>query len=1121
MLRKSHNIIMIVISLLLLSHNNVVVGQDNFPAVAPPPKLLWEVGTPDNKCLEFALAPTNYARYDEDAYYMVGHSRPNEDWFYIHPGPRDEWAQSVPHIFTILFYLKSVATQDNAMLLLYLLEFNRQYPPTITAYVNGNAFPVRLPPGNGTDAMLNVFDGSMPGSKKIEIMFPSSMLRLGENVVQFTVSNGSWFIYDAVQLFTSDTFQLAEPQKTVLRIGTPVPLPIVKTEEDKDWREIKIPIRCYGQPFQGKISITNNDPMDISLETGWNNIYYQVKEVDQDTFVSVEIKQEDRAVATRDFVIPPSKQMILYLLPHSHNDIGYTHVQTEVLKIQHGNIIKALDLIERTKDYPPEARFHWSAEVLWAVKDFWTSADVDTKERFKKAVQEGTLELPALFTNQLTGLCNGEELTHLLDTAHHLSKELGIDVDSALITDVPGYTWGLIPVLAQAGVKYFSIAPNLGWRIGNILEVWGDKPFYWSSPCGKYKVLTWIGLAGYSWFFGGVDAMPDQIRNYLAELESRHFGYDIAIARYSIASDNGPPDERLPEFVKQWNEQHKTPKLAITTARKALKDFENKHGKNLPQFAGEITPYWEDGSASSARETALNRRTVRALMDIETLWAVWFPDKYPAEKLLEAWENAVLYDEHTWGAHNSISEPDSTFVKEQWAIKQSFAINANRIKGELINRFVENFNPIYEKVSQVIVINPTSNNLTRIITIPASWTRKGNRVLRDGKPVPSQTLKSNELVFIASDIPAWGSAVFSLEEGNPESPENPVVVSGNVLQNEAVEVIIDPQTGTIQSLKTRIDGNEFIKQDPLYRANEYLYTEGRNPDNTKRAGNICVEVKETGPVVASVIIHTRSAPGAKEIRSEYLLYANTDVVEIVNYIDKEEIRTPEAVHYAFAFNIETPKIRYQTPFAVVHLPEQHLPGSCMNYLTVQDWVDIWNEEKGIMFFTPDAPMIEIGKITVDPIEVGWKKGLILDPYVFSYVMNNYWETNYKASQDGPHTFRYYLKPYKKGEILNPDILAKQWIHDAIIIPTTFVPKSSSIPPQITPEWVIYHIKYSPADKSYIVRLFNPTSEAVRVQVKAPSSAKPVVITSTLSGVPQQEPFTGNLAPWEMVTLKLK
>ncbi len=38
----------------------------------------------------------------------------------------------------------------------------------------------------------------------------------------------------------------------------------------------------------------------------------------------------------------------------------------------------------------------------------------------------------------------------------------------------------------------------------------------------------------------------------------------------------------------------------------------------------------------------------------------------------------MLYDEHTWGAYCSISEPDSEFTKAQWKIKAQFAVDADK-----------------------------------------------------------------------------------------------------------------------------------------------------------------------------------------------------------------------------------------------------------------------------------------------------------------------------------------------------------------------------------------------------------------------------------------------------------
>ncbi|MBL0045189.1 MAG: hypothetical protein IPP33_12590 [Flavobacteriales bacterium] len=60
----------------------------------------------------------------------------------------------------------------------------------------------------------------------------------------------------------------------------------------------------------------------------------------------------------------------IHLVHHSHTDIGYSHLQAEVEKIQNNNIWKALELIERTKDYPEGSRFMWNVESLWAVENF-------------------------------------------------------------------------------------------------------------------------------------------------------------------------------------------------------------------------------------------------------------------------------------------------------------------------------------------------------------------------------------------------------------------------------------------------------------------------------------------------------------------------------------------------------------------------------------------------------------------------------------------------------------------------------------------------------------------------------------------------------------------------------
>ncbi len=128
-----------------------------------------------------------------------------------------------------------------------------------------------------------------------------------------------------------------------------------------------------------------------------------------------------------------------------------------------------------------------------------------------------------------------------------------------MITDVPGYTWGIVPAFALSGVKYFSIGPNYGHRIGSTLSAWGDRPFYWVSPSENQKVLCWMAGHGYSWFHRGPLRDGTALLEYLDDLDAKGYPYDMVQVRYNIGGDNGPPDPGICDFVKDWNERYLSP----------------------------------------------------------------------------------------------------------------------------------------------------------------------------------------------------------------------------------------------------------------------------------------------------------------------------------------------------------------------------------------------------------------------------------------------------------------------------------------------------------------------------------------------------------------------------------
>jgi alpha-mannosidase len=246
-------------------------------------------------------------------------------------------------------------------------------------------------------------------------------------------------------------------------------------------------------------------------------------------------------------------------------------------------------------------------------------------------------------------------------------------------------------------------------------------------------------------------------------------------------------------------------------------------------------------------------------------------------------------------------------------------------------------------------------------------------------------------------------------------------------------------------------------------------------------------------------------------------------VDIINVIDKQKIYKQEGVHLAFPFNVPEGVMRMDVPWAVVRPEIDQLPGACKNYFTVQRWVDVSNEDYGVIWATVDAPLVEVGAITNDPRGgVGWIKKLEPSTTLYSYVMNNYWETNYKAGQKGPTTFRYSIKPHRRfdsGEAARFGIERSQ--------PFIVVPVDKNAPVQnsilsVEPVGVIV-TAFKPADvgKAWIVRLFNASGRAEKARL---TWAKPAPKTVWLSNLAEKElsKITGpiDIAAYEIVTLRV-
>jgi len=756
-----------------------------------------------------------------------------------------------------------------------------------------------------------------------------------------------------------------------------------------------------------EVEAPQHKPIQTTLKIGANVLQLPIPVVNSDVAWSIGFEVNGQLLENGTVHVAPVKKREIYLLSYSHNDIGYTDLQPDVERKQWHNLDEAMRLIHQTQSYPVDARYKWNMETIWALESYLKQASAAQQEEFWSDVREGSIGLSALYANMLTGLANSVEMTHFFDFARSLRRDYHVPMSTAVTSDVPGFSWGLVSAMAESGVKYFATAPNSGDRIGYTLQTWGDKPFYWTSQSGQEKVLTWMAGASYASFHEGpLSKLGDEkIMKLLRKLDAAAYPYEMVQLPYTLG-DNATPDPTLSDFVRQWNERYVTPRLIVATHDQMFQEFERRYGSSLPVVQGDFTPYWEDGAASTAFETALNRAAVDCLIQGEALWSMLSPASFPAKEYESAWRNVNFFDEHTWGAHNSIESPDLPFVKQQWEFKRKFALDADEESRALLARAVERPHGAEKNATAVDVFNTNSWVRTDVVFLAPELSAAGDRV-RDaqGRLVSSQRLSTGELAVFIENIAPFSSRTFFVEKGEAYAP-NGASVQGTTLENEALEVKVNPQSGAIDSLKSKRSGAELVDKTQS-GLNRYLYVLGTDPAKAQEVSNVHVRIKESGNLVVSLLVEA-DAPGARQYSTEVRVMDGIDRVDLTTRIDKRAVREKEGVHIAFPFSIPGAQLRYDVADGIVRPEADQLPGACKNFFSVQSWVDVSNSDYGVTWASANAPLVEIGAITA---EQPWMKSIQPSTRFYSYVMNNYWHTNYKADQEGPVTFSYSISPH--------------------------------------------------------------------------------------------------------------
>jgi hypothetical protein len=836
-----------------------------------------------------------------------------------------------------------------------------------------------------------------------------------------------------IEFFTAEQVD-ASPQGIAIAACA---LPIVERQAAGPAQTLKVTLSSpYAESLPATLRITGQEPRTVRLEFGSQTLRYSVPAADAAQTLEIAIEVRGQPVAASRVTLPPARRLTVYILPHSHTDIGYTAIQTDIEEKQINNLLQGLADARRTADYPAGARFVWNVEVAWAADLFLKRLPEQHRQEFLEAVRRGQVALHGMYLNELTGLCRPEELVRLFRYATQLGARTGVPIDSVMISDVPGYTWGTVTAMSQAGIRYFSVAPNYFDRIGTILVEWENKPFWWIGPDGTSRVLVWIPFWGYAMSHRYGKLSSQLVEDFCEGLASRQYAYDIAYVRWAGHGDNAVPDPSICDFVKEWNATHVAPRFVISSTGEAFRAFEQRYGDRLPKIRGDWTPYWEDGAGSSAAETAMNRASSERLAQAEALWAMLDPPSYPAARFEEAWNNVLLYSEHTWGAYCSISQPASPFTVDQWNIKQSYATVANLQSRQLLSAAVQRgagfeaarparSSDAAPKTCAVDIYNTTSWPRTAVALVPRELSEAGNFATDDrGEAVAAQRLAGGELALLVRDLPPLAGRRYTIASRGTLPQGLKAKAEGTSVANDLVRAQLDARTGGIVDLRAPGIADNLADTAGGQTLNDHLYLVGDDLQAIERSGPAKISVRDRGPLVASLLAESE-APGCHKLLREVRVTSGGDYVELLDTVDKRRREAAsyyapegkESVNFGFPLKVPGGSIRLDVPLGVIRPEQDQIPSACKNWLTVGRWADVSNSAFGVTWVTLDAPLVQIGGITATLLNSQrnpdlWRKTIEPTQSLYAWAMNNHWGTNYRAYQEGPVQFRFVLRPHR-------------------------------------------------------------------------------------------------------------
>jgi hypothetical protein len=754
------------------------------------------------------------------------------------------------------------------------------------------------------------------------------------------------------------------------------------------------------------------------------------------------------AAAAGPVTAAPTREVIVVF--KTHFDIGYTDMASNVVtKYRTTMIDQALKVVDQNRDLPPELQFVWTIPgwPMHKILEDWPGQSPERKQRVMQAFQDGRFVVHALPFTTHTELLEAEDLVRGMGYSSALSRASGKPLPrDAKMTDVPSHSWILPTLLRHAGVDFLHLGCNAASSSPRV-----PRLFWWEGPDGS-RLLTMYTAESY-----GTGLVPP-----------KDWPHQTWLALIHTGDNHGPP---TPEEVRKLLDQAKRDLPGVKVRIGQLSDFSDAilaEKPELPVVRGDMPDTWIHGPLADPRGAAIARNLRPALASAEllgtelTAWGVRASARRGS--FASAWENSLLYGEHTWGGA-------FWWIYGKYVLKFGDEWKADRAAGKFqriesswdehtgyIEKARDLLSPVLAEDlhalagavrvadQRIVVFNPLPWKRSGLVTSQVGIGAKSLTDVETRKTFPAEVTEGGAIRFVANDVPPGGYKTFTLAAAEPRSSQRPTET--NTLENQFYKLTLDSARGVVSSWIDKRTGHELVDTSGPQGFGQYLY-ERFDRDQVQAFVKAYVKIsadwginelgkpslppvsevpyRAASPAFSAVRIDesaiattaTLNAPAgaglSHGVTTKFILYRDLPFLDVeMTVLDKPYDPWPEAGWLCLPFKVDEPQFRLERLGAVIDPAQDIVAGCNFDQIALNGGLTVAGPDgQGVGLCALDSPLVSLGE------PGGWKYTKEWTPRkgrVFVNLFNNQWTTNFRLWNSGTWTSRVRLWPVSGDDV---------------------------------------------------------------------------------------------------------